>query len=96
MVTVGETTAFPEMPEAVKPVPVQEVALVLLQVRVDDPPEAMEAGEAEREAVGEETVAPVPVSAIDLVVLEVVSRNESAPVRVPAMVGVNVMLKVQD
>lgn len=35
-VAVGETVALPEVPDAVKPVPVQEVALVEDQVRVDD------------------------------------------------------------
>ena len=49
---VGETDTEPEVPEAVKPLAVHEVALVLLQVSVDDWPEVMEVGLALNEAVG--------------------------------------------
>jgi hypothetical protein len=51
-VAVGDTLAVPDVPEAVKPVPVQDVAFVELHVRVDDPPAVIEAGLAERVAVG--------------------------------------------
>ena len=40
-------------PPVEKPVPVQEVALVEDQVSVEEPPEVMLVGFAEREAVGE-------------------------------------------
>ena len=52
MVAAGETVADPLVPVAVKPLPVQEVALVELQVRVDDLPLVIEAGEAESVAAG--------------------------------------------
>ena len=48
----GETDTLPEVDPAVKPVPVQLVALVLLHVSVDDLPPGIDAGLAEREAVG--------------------------------------------
>ena len=54
VVTEGVTTAVPEVPEAVKPVPVQLVALVEDHVRVEDWPAVMEVGLAERETVGVE------------------------------------------
>src|SRR3954451_7259752 len=51
--TVGETASAPPMaPPVEKPVPVQEAALVEDQVRVELPPAMIEAGMAEREAVG--------------------------------------------
>ena len=52
VVALGLTTVEPEVPEAVKLPPVQEVALVELQVRVDDCPALMEVGLADSEAVG--------------------------------------------
>jgi hypothetical protein len=51
-VTFGETVTEPEVPEAVKPVPLQLVALVLDQVRIVDWVRGMFEGEAERVAVG--------------------------------------------
>ncbi len=51
-VAVGETGVLPDGPEAVKPVPEHDVALVLLQVSVEELPETMDVGEAVREAVG--------------------------------------------
>ena len=39
VVTDGDTAAEPEMPEAVKPLPVQEVAFVEVHVSVDDWPD---------------------------------------------------------
>ena len=48
----GVTFAEPEAPEAVKPAPLQEVALVELQVRVEDCPDEIEAGLAVSPAVG--------------------------------------------
>jgi len=44
--------APPKVLPVEKPEPVQEVAFVLFQVRVEDPPAEMLTGEAEREAVG--------------------------------------------
>ena len=52
VLVVGETDTEPEVPLAVKFTPVQEVALVEDQVRVEELPDVMEAGEAERVAVG--------------------------------------------
>ena len=52
VVAVGETEAEPETALPVeKPVPMQEVALVLDQVRVEDEPAAMEVGFAVSVAV---------------------------------------------
>ena len=54
VVAVGETVAVPEaglLEPVEKLVPTQEVALVEDQVSVEDWPEAIEAGEAERVAV---------------------------------------------
>ena len=44
VVTLGETETEPEVPLAVKPVPVQDVALVEDQVRVEEFPETTEVG----------------------------------------------------
>ena len=52
VVTLGLTTAEPEVPDAVKLPPVQDVALVELQERVDDLPAFTDVGLAESEAVG--------------------------------------------
>ena len=52
VLVVGETETLPEVPLGVKLVPVQEVALVEDQVRVEELPAVMEAGEAVRVAVG--------------------------------------------
>ena len=54
VVLAGETVAEPEVPEAVKPVPVHEVAFVELHESVADPPAEIEVGFAERVAVGAE------------------------------------------
>ena len=43
---------LPDVPEAVKPVPEHDVALVLLQVSFEELPAAMVVGEAVRDAVG--------------------------------------------
>ena len=43
---------LPDVPEAVKPVPEQDVALVLLQVSVEELPETMLVGAALSDAVG--------------------------------------------
>jgi hypothetical protein len=61
VVVVGETLAEPEVPEAVKPVPVQEVALVDDQVKVEAVPEGTVVGLAVREAVGAGGAVPVIV-----------------------------------
>ena len=54
---MGVTAMEPELVFPVeKPAPVQEVALVLLQVRVEDCPEVMLVGLALRDAVGAEAV----------------------------------------
>ena len=50
--TAGVTTAEPEVPDAVKLPPVQDVALVEPQERVDDWPAFTDAGLAASEAVG--------------------------------------------
>ena len=52
VVALGVTTAEPEVPDAVKPPPVQDVALVELQESVDDCPAVIEVGLAESDAVG--------------------------------------------
>ena len=52
VVAPGVTTAVPEVPDGVKLPPVQDVALVELQDRVDDCPALMEVGLAESETVG--------------------------------------------
>ena len=51
---VGETVADPEVPVAVKPEPVHEVALVELQESVAEEPAVIEVGDAESDAVGAE------------------------------------------
>lgn len=62
MVTVGVTVTDPEITlPVVKPVPAQEVACVEPHVSVEDWPEEMEVGLAERVAVGVETVPTVTV-----------------------------------
>jgi hypothetical protein len=50
-VTLGETTTEPEIPDAVKPVPVHDEALVELHDRVDDWPALIDCGLADSEAV---------------------------------------------
>lgn len=52
VVCAGETPTEPDVPEAVKPVPVQEEAFVEFHERVEDWPLAMEVGLAARDAVG--------------------------------------------
>jgi hypothetical protein len=52
VVPLGVTTAEPEIPDAVKLPPLQDVALVELQERVDDFPAIIDVGLAESEAVG--------------------------------------------
>jgi hypothetical protein len=49
VVVVGLTLVVPEVPETG---PVQEVALVVARVRVDEPPEVIEVGLAVRVTVG--------------------------------------------
>ena len=49
---MGDTEIEPEVPLALNPDPVQEVAFVLLQLRVDDWPLVIEAGFAVIVAVG--------------------------------------------
>ena|SRR5271157_6103537 len=66
VVTVGETDVEPEVPDAVKLVPEQLVALVLLHVSVDDCPLVMEVGFAESVAVG----TGFPACVVALAVLE--------------------------
>ncbi len=46
------TEVEPEVPDGENPVPLQEVALVLDQVSVEDDPFSTVVGDAEREAVG--------------------------------------------
>jgi hypothetical protein len=48
------TVADPELPEAVNPAPLQEVALVELQVSFEDCPDEIEVGLAVSVAVGAE------------------------------------------
>ena len=72
VVTLGETETEPEVPLAVKPVPVQDVALVEDQVRVEELPEAMEVGDALRVAVAAGTAlvysyAPTSIAEPDVV-----------------------------
>jgi hypothetical protein len=51
VVAEGVTLAVPEVPDAVKLLPVHDVALVELQVRVDDCPVTIDVGLAESDAV---------------------------------------------
>ena len=99
LVCEGLTETLPDVPERLKPVPVQFVAFVLLQVRVADCPDVIDAGDILSVAVGEAAVGaetPPPERAIDRVELLVVSRNESVPVRFPIAVGVKVTDTVQE
>ena len=66
VVTVGETDVLPEVPDAVKPLPVQLVALVLLHVSVEDCPLVMDVGFADIVAVG----TGLPACVVALAVLE--------------------------
>ena len=52
MVAVGDTDTDPLVPDAVKLVPVQDVAFVLLHVRLVALPEVTEVGDAESTTVG--------------------------------------------
>lgn len=52
VVTLGMTTAELEVPDAAKPPPVQDVALVELQERVDRCPAFTDVGLADNDAVG--------------------------------------------
>jgi hypothetical protein len=52
VVALGVTTADPEVPDALKSPPVQDVALVELHKRVEVCPVFIEAGLAESDAVG--------------------------------------------
>ena len=52
VVALGVTTAEPEVPDEVKPLPTQEVAFVELHERVEDCPAVIEMGLAESVAVG--------------------------------------------
>lgn len=52
MVTLGVTTAEPEVPDIVKLTPLQDVALLELQESVDEFPAFTDMGLAESEAVG--------------------------------------------
>ncbi len=52
VVALGETDAEPEVPDAVKPVPVQDVACVALHERVADEPLTMLVGDTDRDAFG--------------------------------------------
>jgi hypothetical protein len=63
-VAAGDTVAVPDVPEAVKPVPVQDVAFVELHVSVEDWPAVMDGGLADKETVGRvpPPVTPVVVS----------------------------------
>ena len=61
-VVVGDTVAVPEVPDAVKPVPVQDVAFVEPHVSVEDWPPVIEVGLAESVTVGCCVTPPVLVS----------------------------------
>ena len=52
VLTLGATAVEPEVPDAMKLPPLQDVALAELQDRVDDCPEFIDVGLAESEAVG--------------------------------------------
>lgn len=62
---MGLTVIEPEVPFAVNPEPTHEVARVEDQVRVDDCPVVMDAGEAERLAVGARLALTVTVALAD-------------------------------
>ena len=74
--TVGETEVLPEVPLAVKLVPVQLVALVLLHVSVEDCPDVIDVGLAESVAVG----TGVPACVVALAVLELPEKLPAASV----------------
>lgn len=57
VVAIGETLREPEAPDAEKPVPLQEVALALLHMSVEDLPFGIERAKAERVAAGAGAVA---------------------------------------
>jgi len=61
---VGETETVPDVPLAVKFVPVHDVALVELHVRVAELPDVIDVGEAESVAVGADTVPTVTVTVL--------------------------------
>jgi hypothetical protein len=52
VVVLGVTTVEPEIPDAVKPAPVQDVALIEFHERVDDCPAFTDVGLAESDTVG--------------------------------------------
>ena len=58
----GVTIAEPEVPGAVKPLPLHEVALVELHERVDDCPRVIEVGLADSVAVGAGSAVTVTVA----------------------------------
>jgi hypothetical protein len=58
----GETVTDPETPVGAKFVPVQELALVEVQLRVDDCPEVIDVGLAANEAVVVDEVAIGPAA----------------------------------
>jgi hypothetical protein len=62
VVTLGFTTAEPEILDAVKLLPVQDVALVELHERVEDCPAVIDVGLAKSEAVGGGDAATVTVA----------------------------------
>ena len=81
VVTAGDTVTVPDVPGAVKPVPVQDVALVEDNVSVADEPEAIEVGEADRVAVGAEGGGVVPlVNVSPTVMFEVTVTRQVFPV----------------
>jgi hypothetical protein len=59
---VGEIVTVPDTPVAVKLPPVQELALVEVQLRVDDCPEVIDVGLAANEAVVVDEVAIGPAA----------------------------------
>jgi len=76
VVTPGETPIDPEAPDGEKafPVPLQAVALALLQVRVDDCPLGIEVGDAERVTVGAAWLA----CALELTTCPIINNGETS------------------
>jgi hypothetical protein len=82
VVVAGETVSVPEIPVAVKLVPVHEVALVEDQVSVEELPVVIEVGDAESVAVG--VVLRVVMETVDVAQAPSASSATAASVYVPS------------
>jgi hypothetical protein len=82
VVVAGETVSVPEIPVAVKLVPVQEVALVEDQVSVEELPVVIDVGDAESVAVG--VVLRVVMETVDVAQAPSASSATAARLYVPS------------